>query len=819
MKNYIYFLFLATLMSFKPSTTAPKTVRNGKDYALFFAVNTYQNAKFSALQNPINDCKKIAEELTKNYGFQTEIVENPPYEVIEQKLNDYNNKFNAGKFDPNGQLLIFFSGHGSKQLSSGYFLPADANPEDLKRSAFNYKIWRDDIDAMGCKHIMVAIDACYSGTFDPKFGTRTDGLFGKRSGELTEGERVLSEHDKHKTRLFFTSGESDQPTPDKSDFAKKFLSALYSDGYDDGILTSSEMFSNHLDKAVPQPRTGEFGGDEAGSSFLFVSEKKQVPLQLIKDSFSYKSLDWQRYYDSISHIEYYQPKGWKNLDTKIEGMYSLGLYQKPKEKESDMIQESTGIYILNLDASLLTLQSLALSTLNDLKKFYPDAKAEKSRMISINGVKAFDIQISGTQTSGSSSAKIYSRTVILPYLGRPFMISQVANFANYRQYEPIFNQILASIKIDENKARQNLNGLFSANKDKKGNTLIKATDYDYTTTKWQSHHHQKSNLSFKFPPNWYFQDATETNKIGRLASPLDNSADQVKENMGLYFSQENFLGSSPQEAAMRLMSSLVSEIKDININNIKTLNINDKRAYEFSFVGTSVGQKLVWVYTVMPYNPNSELYLVSTSAFSEFNRYEKLFYQIMASIRIEENTTNSTPDEKLLKQDKPIVKISQTAYTYSSKEWKKYIIHTHDIHFQAPATWELAIKEKASLMRLFSPVEDSTDTFKENISFMVLNSISLKGEAKTIASAFLEEFQRIFNDVELISYEEHLINGQKAFEIQINSIMNNIEVETILVIMPYDEANEMLVTLTTAPDRYMDYKDAFYQVLASIRKE
>ena len=260
----------ATFCSFaKPQH---RTTRKGKDYALFFAVNQYKSPNFPTLQNPIDDAKNIAEILRTSYGFETKVVENPTYDVIENTLKEYSRNFTSGRFDTEGELLIFFSGHGARQLTNGYFLPSDARPDDLKRSAFNYKIWRDDIDAMPCKHILVAIDACYSGTFDPKFGMRGDGLFGTRSGELSDGQRLIAEHNKHKTRLFFTSGETDQPTPDKSDFAKKFKAALLTNGYDDGILTSSEMFSNHLEKAAPRPRTGEFGSDEAGASFVFIAE-------------------------------------------------------------------------------------------------------------------------------------------------------------------------------------------------------------------------------------------------------------------------------------------------------------------------------------------------------------------------------------------------------------------------------------------------------------------------------------------------------------------------------------------------------------------
>ena len=255
-----------------PNTELPA---RGKTTPCFFAVNQYKSPNFPTLQNPIDDAKNIAEILRTIYGFDTKVVENPTYDVIENTLKEYSRNFASGRFDTEGELLIFFSGHGARQLTNGYFLPSDARPDDLKRSAFNYKIWRDDIDAMPCKHILVAIDACYSGTFDPKFGMRGDGLFGTRSGELSDGQRLIAEHDKHKTRLFFTSGETDQPTPDKSDFAKKFKAALLTNGYDDGILTSSEMFSNHLEKAAPRPRTGEFGSDEAGASFVFVAETTQ----------------------------------------------------------------------------------------------------------------------------------------------------------------------------------------------------------------------------------------------------------------------------------------------------------------------------------------------------------------------------------------------------------------------------------------------------------------------------------------------------------------------------------------------------------------
>lgn len=68
--------------------------RKDKDYALFFAVNQYD--KMRLLSNPIRDAEAIAKELENQYGFNTEVVENPTLDQIEQKLKTYQKQFAAG---------------------------------------------------------------------------------------------------------------------------------------------------------------------------------------------------------------------------------------------------------------------------------------------------------------------------------------------------------------------------------------------------------------------------------------------------------------------------------------------------------------------------------------------------------------------------------------------------------------------------------------------------------------------------------------------------------------------------------------------------
>ncbi|MEO0339260.1 MAG: formylglycine-generating enzyme family protein, partial [Bacteroidota bacterium] len=179
----------------------------------------------------------------------------------------------GGGFDPNGQLLIFFSGHGIERDDLGFFMPADGDPDDPFYTGIPYDLWRNKIDALNCQHILVAVDACHSAHFDPNFKDRSDKDF-KRSGELSETEKILEDHKKYKARFFFTSDGEGEETPDRSNFAKKFLETFRNNNSIDGFMTSSVLFANYLKRATPRPRGGSFGQDEASANFLFFEKVK-----------------------------------------------------------------------------------------------------------------------------------------------------------------------------------------------------------------------------------------------------------------------------------------------------------------------------------------------------------------------------------------------------------------------------------------------------------------------------------------------------------------------------------------------------------------
>lgn len=278
----ILFCFLFNLSSAQTS---------GDNYALFFAVHQYQDDGLTNLPNTIKNAEAIAEVLRTRYDFKTEIVRNPSMAQIEAKLSDYKRDYQLGRRDKGGQLLVFFSGHGVRQYNNGYFLPADADPDKVISTAMTYNNWRPFISEINCQHILVAVDACFSVTFDPDWRSMSGNTRFQRKGELSEEEKLLINHQKYRSRLFMTSDAKEDIVPGRSNFARKFLEGL--SAFQGRFMSAQELFANSIKKAQPAPRGGDFEGDDPRSSFLFFP-KYEIP-KINTDQFNQRQRDMQAY--------------------------------------------------------------------------------------------------------------------------------------------------------------------------------------------------------------------------------------------------------------------------------------------------------------------------------------------------------------------------------------------------------------------------------------------------------------------------------------------------------------------------------------------
>ena len=240
--------------------------RTGKDYALLFAVDTYDH--WPGLRFPLVDALNVSQDLEKIYGFQVELIENPTKADILRELHKYAQK----EYEPEDQLLIFFAGHGDFDTVSnmGYLVSRDTKkPEDdnVRLSYFSHSYFRDFIDRMSCKHIFLVMDTCYSGTFDERLAMRGEAESVSASLSQVDIERIMT----YTTRWYLTSGANER-VPDDSSFIRALLDALRSKGGRDNTLTIKEILTYLEDLKDPKPCFDEFGRNAPGSDFLFIAK-------------------------------------------------------------------------------------------------------------------------------------------------------------------------------------------------------------------------------------------------------------------------------------------------------------------------------------------------------------------------------------------------------------------------------------------------------------------------------------------------------------------------------------------------------------------
>ena len=238
-------------------------VREGKDYALLFAVEDYDD--WPELHNPVSDAESIQRDLEGLYGFQTELIRNPTRAGIFETFRRYAEM----EYSDDDQLFIFFAGHGyfDETFRGGYLVARDTRKpqDDMEMLSYvSHSVIRDIIDRMRCKHILLVLDTCYSGTFDR--------LIAMRGGTKTLSER-LTETDiqrkfQYTTRWYLTSG-GNEIVYDDSPFVHQLLEALRSKGGVDNILTKDEILRYVQRLVSPKPCASGFGIDEPGSDFLF----------------------------------------------------------------------------------------------------------------------------------------------------------------------------------------------------------------------------------------------------------------------------------------------------------------------------------------------------------------------------------------------------------------------------------------------------------------------------------------------------------------------------------------------------------------------
>lgn len=226
----------------------------GKSWAVVVGVNHYPHGgnKFPNLSYAIADAKRVSAKLEK-LGFEVRMLldQEATRGNIVQVLADEIGK----KAQEDDRIIFFFAGHGAtvekadKKSYMGYILPYDYDPDRHTTTAISMQQLRDISSVIEAKHMLYAMDSCFSG------GILTGR--GQVPTSQTAGYQYLKNLTQNRAHVVITAGGKDQTVKEEGGsgiFTKVFLDALskeYNMPWSSvGYLTAMDLAS-YVQKRVP----------------------------------------------------------------------------------------------------------------------------------------------------------------------------------------------------------------------------------------------------------------------------------------------------------------------------------------------------------------------------------------------------------------------------------------------------------------------------------------------------------------------------------------------------------------------------------------
>lgn len=259
--------------------------RKPRQLALVIGINNYLN--FNQLYNPILDANTLGDVLKDKYGFEVwRLTDNPTLSEITQMIAKLSIEDLNGPYD---RLVVFFAGHGyvDKSTGTGHLVAADSKKMEADKEfktvvQHNYLI--NTLEKLSCKHILLVIDACYSGSIQKAINFKdkddcnyTVPINWKNLYSKISDEQYIKRNIACPTRRYITSGGSSYTVPDgekgkHSPFAAYFIDKLRKGDPTDGIVSFTEFLPD-LGRITPKPRQGRFGNDSETSEFMFIAKQ------------------------------------------------------------------------------------------------------------------------------------------------------------------------------------------------------------------------------------------------------------------------------------------------------------------------------------------------------------------------------------------------------------------------------------------------------------------------------------------------------------------------------------------------------------------
>ena len=246
------------------SIAADMLLGGGKYYALFIAIENYDDPKINDLDNAIEDAEELYKTLLTYYTFDKENMKM----LVDANREDMMIALDilAKTVTEKDNLLIFYAGHGywEEKAGIGYWLPSDSKQANTANWIRNSTL-RDYISSINSRHTLLIADACFTGSI---FKTRK---------AFTTSAVAIEKLYSLPSRKAMTSGTIEE-VPDKSVFVEYLIKRLRENA--DIYLSSENMFTSFrtavMNNSPNLPQYGEINntGDEGGE-FIFI--RKRAP--------------------------------------------------------------------------------------------------------------------------------------------------------------------------------------------------------------------------------------------------------------------------------------------------------------------------------------------------------------------------------------------------------------------------------------------------------------------------------------------------------------------------------------------------------------
>ena len=140
----------------------------GNSWAAVIGINRYRHQGIKPLEAAVSDAQRMREALL-GLGFPAQqifmLTEGQATKTaIENLLGDRLRRL----AETEDRVVVFFAGHGTTErirgdVEEGYLLPVDADPDNLFATAISMTTLKQIAARQRAKHVLFAVDACYSG--------------------------------------------------------------------------------------------------------------------------------------------------------------------------------------------------------------------------------------------------------------------------------------------------------------------------------------------------------------------------------------------------------------------------------------------------------------------------------------------------------------------------------------------------------------------------------------------------------------------------------------------------------------------------------